>query len=230
MAVGKLTPAKLGNFLEVETWVLVACGENSLIESYKEFMKPIITPWELEVALGEREWVTSGDIDGKGQYTLDFASVLHDSRVHEEEKKMNGQTATGNGSTLDTEEDDDPDAPIFSTVTGKYRYRRTYGSKEDVQGKFLSSVSISSRWKQLTYASLIDTATLEAKVQALAVRNEESALSAALSSAGGEFLATRTYKGLDPRYGQDEPSVMEIGRSGIARQYQGDTEASRAGK
>lgn len=74
-----------------------------------------------------------------------------------------------------------------------------------------------------------DTATLEAKVQALAIRNQESALSTALSSAGGEFLATRMYKGLDPRYGQDAPSVIEQGRSGIARQYEGDTEASGRG-
>lgn len=72
-----------------------------------------------------------------------------------------------------------------------------------------------------------DTAALEAKVQALAIRNEENALSTALSSAGGEFLSTRIYKGLDPRYGLDAPSVMEIGRSGIARQYEGDTEASK---
>jgi diphthamide biosynthesis protein 2 len=88
-----------------------------------------------------------------------------------------------------------------------------------------------NRHNRLTIGlSRTDTATLEAKVQALAVRNEESALSTVLSSAGGEFLATRTYKGLDPRYGQDEPSIMEIGRSGIARQYEGDTEASKAGK
>lgn len=136
MAVGKLTPAKLGNFLEVETWVLVACGENSLIEGYKEFMKPIITPWELEVALGEREWITSGDADGKGQYTLDFASVLHDSQIHENQKTANGRSneAPAPGQDSD-EEEDDPDAPVFSTVTGKYRYRRTYGSKEDIKGK-----------------------------------------------------------------------------------------------
>lgn len=133
MAVGKLTPAKLGNFLEVETWVLVACGENSLVESYKEFMKPIVTPWELEVALGEREWVTGGT--GKGQYTLDFASVLHDSRTHEQEVRDRGTQA--NGHTEDSAEEEDVDAPVFSTVTGKYRYRRTYGGKEDVQGKCL---------------------------------------------------------------------------------------------
>jgi hypothetical protein len=33
ISVGKLNPAKLGNFMEIEAWVLVACPENSLIDS-----------------------------------------------------------------------------------------------------------------------------------------------------------------------------------------------------
>lgn len=137
MAVGKLTPAKLGNFLEVETWVLVACGENSLVEGYKDFMKPIVTPWELEVALGEREWITGGE---KGQYTLDFKSVLLDSQKVEE--GANGQDQSPAG-VVDDDESDDPDAPVFSTVTGTYRYRRTYGGKEDVKGTLAFSAHLS---------------------------------------------------------------------------------------
>lgn len=37
----------------------------------------------------------------------------------------------------------------------------------------------------------------------------------------GEFLSTRTYKGLEPRYGMDAPAVAEdmTGRGGIARGY-----------
>jgi diphthamide biosynthesis protein 2 len=31
--VGKLNPAKLANFSEVECWVLVACSENGVVES-----------------------------------------------------------------------------------------------------------------------------------------------------------------------------------------------------
>jgi diphthamide biosynthesis protein 2 len=73
---------------------------------------------------------------------------------------------------------------------------------------------------------MTDATDLATKVQALAIRNEESALSTVLNSAGGQFLATRMYKGLEPRYGQDAPSVMEQGRSGVARQYEGDTEAA----
>jgi Putative diphthamide synthesis protein len=33
ISVGKLNPAKLGNFMEIECFVLVACPENSLIDA-----------------------------------------------------------------------------------------------------------------------------------------------------------------------------------------------------
>ena len=42
-----------------------------------------------------------------------------------------------------------------------------------------------------------------------------------LGSAAGEYTAEkRTYKGLEPRYGMDEPARVEMGREGgIARGY-----------
>ena len=49
VAVGKLNVPKMVNFLEIDVYVLVACPENSLIES-REFFKPVITPFELELA------------------------------------------------------------------------------------------------------------------------------------------------------------------------------------
>ena len=49
-AVGKINVPKLANFAEVDMFVLVACPENSMIDS-KEFYKPIVTPFELEIAL-----------------------------------------------------------------------------------------------------------------------------------------------------------------------------------
>jgi diphthamide biosynthesis protein 2 len=48
--VGKLNVPKLANFQEIDIFVIVACPENSLVDS-KEFFKPIITPFELEIAL-----------------------------------------------------------------------------------------------------------------------------------------------------------------------------------
>ncbi|KAG9312466.1 diphthamide biosynthesis protein [Chiua virens] len=68
ISVGKLNPAKLANFMEIECFVLAACPENSVIES-KEFYRPIITPYELEVALqAEGTW--------SGRYVLDFGRLL----------------------------------------------------------------------------------------------------------------------------------------------------------
>lgn len=48
--VGKLNVPKLANFQDIDMFVLIGCGQNSLIDS-KEFFKPIITPYELELAL-----------------------------------------------------------------------------------------------------------------------------------------------------------------------------------
>lgn len=67
--VGKINVEKLANFAEIEMFVLVACPENSLIDS-KDFLQPIITPFELEIAL----------VPGKGwtgDYSVDFTSFLN---------------------------------------------------------------------------------------------------------------------------------------------------------
>ena len=49
IAVGKLNVPKMANFLEVDVFVLVACPENSLLDS-SQFYKPVVTPYEMEVA------------------------------------------------------------------------------------------------------------------------------------------------------------------------------------
>ena len=64
--VGKLNVPKLANFMEVDIFVLVACGQSSLLDS-KEFYKPVVTPFEMEVACC-REW--------SGHYTTDFTQLL----------------------------------------------------------------------------------------------------------------------------------------------------------
>lgn len=66
--VGKLNPVKLANFEHVDMFVLVACPENSMIDS-REFYKPVITPFELEIALrSDKEWT--------GEYQIDFQTLL----------------------------------------------------------------------------------------------------------------------------------------------------------
>lgn len=73
LLVGKPTVPKLGNFHEIDVFVLVACPQSTLVDS-KEYLRPIVSPLELEVALGLR------DFFGR-QYHLDFADLLRESEA-----------------------------------------------------------------------------------------------------------------------------------------------------
>lgn len=67
-AMGKLNVAKLANFMEIDIYVLVACPENSLLDS-SEFYRPVVTPFEMEMACNSsREWT--------GEYVTDFKDLL----------------------------------------------------------------------------------------------------------------------------------------------------------
>lgn len=68
LAVGKPSPAKLANFLEVDIFVLVACPQNSLLDS-SDFYRPLVTPYEMEMACNPaRAWT--------GRYVTDFCCLL----------------------------------------------------------------------------------------------------------------------------------------------------------
>ncbi len=68
LVVGKLNVAKLANFMEVDVFVLVACPENSLLDN-QEFYKPVLTPFEMELACNRaRDWT--------GDYVTDFRQIL----------------------------------------------------------------------------------------------------------------------------------------------------------
>ncbi|XP_009858554.4 2-(3-amino-3-carboxypropyl)histidine synthase subunit 2 [Ciona intestinalis] len=54
--VGKINPAKLANFSEIDVFVVVACPEQTNLDS-SEYFKPLVTPYEVEVAYNaNREW------------------------------------------------------------------------------------------------------------------------------------------------------------------------------
>ncbi|GAA5977044.1 hypothetical protein JCM5350_007539 [Sporobolomyces pararoseus] len=182
VAVGKLNPAKLANFIEVECFVLVACPENTMVDS-KEFLRPIVTPFELELALTSKAWT--------GQYILDFGELLSSSTFGQDQGQVADETAEEAGN------DEDDEAPVYSATTGKYRHPKRYNQN-----------------------GVKDADDLASQASALAIRDQNSAISRVLGSAAGEYMSTRTYKGLDPRYGEDAPAVLEMGREGgIARGY-----------
>ncbi|KAI9332361.1 putative diphthamide synthesis protein-domain-containing protein [Obelidium mucronatum] len=117
IAVGKPSPAKLGNFMEIQVFVLVACPENTLVDS-KEFMQPIVTPFELEIALvSNKEWT--------GAYETDLAKLA--DRIGGEAVAAENE---GGG-------DVDDDEPHFSLITGGYKQRKQYQAEpsQDHEGE-----------------------------------------------------------------------------------------------
>jgi diphthamide biosynthesis protein 2 len=68
-AVRKINPAKLANFAEIDCFVLVACGEHSLLSNEWDYHAPAITPLELDIALGNMEW-------GEQAYSLDCHDIF----------------------------------------------------------------------------------------------------------------------------------------------------------
>jgi len=113
-AVGKINPAKLANFAEIECFVIVACREHSLLDDEREYPVPVVTPLELDVALGNLEW-------GAQAYTLDCQDVL-EFVPSESNEKLKGSEGGG----------DDEDAPYFSLVTGKYMQTSSSTATKDL--------------------------------------------------------------------------------------------------
>lgn len=109
LVVGKVNVAKLANFGEIETFVLVACPENSMLDS-RDFHVPVITPMEMEIALGEREW--------DGFYSNDFSDFLGSADLDRDEDRNNDNEGSEKDDSGD--DDDDDDKPHFSLISGSY--------------------------------------------------------------------------------------------------------------
>ncbi|XP_012521325.1 2-(3-amino-3-carboxypropyl)histidine synthase subunit 2 isoform X1 [Monomorium pharaonis] len=68
LSVGKINPAKLANFPEIDAFVVITCPENEIFDS-RDFFKPILTVYEVELAFNSAREFCS-------QYFMDFRQVL----------------------------------------------------------------------------------------------------------------------------------------------------------
>ena len=121
--VGKINVAKLANHSEVDVYVLIACPESSLLDS-KEFYKPIVTPFELELALNpERKW--------DGTYSSDFNDLLQRTKDSSNENIITDGKVMHMNLPPETLEDGDEELPYMSLVDGKMKMlRHTDGDNE----------------------------------------------------------------------------------------------------
>ena len=214
--VGKVNAAKIANFSEIGGWVVIGCWESSLIES-TEFYRPIITPYELGLALmsdGERVW--------DGGWRGDFNSLPRADEVREgtrgtaqdhqteaTEDTSRDPAEALDGGDLDSEDESEP--PEFDLRTGRYvshsRPMRGNASRASTAASAAttsSSPQASEVSKALARRAKLDLATVNGSV-----------------SPGAEYLRSqRTWTGLGSDFHEEEASQsIEEGRSGVARGY-----------
>ncbi|KAH8311323.1 hypothetical protein KR044_005667, partial [Drosophila immigrans] len=74
ISVGRINPAKLANFLEIDCFVLIGCPFNNMYNS-KEYYKPIVSVFEAEMALNPA-W----HMKYPAAYVTDFKQLLPEGR------------------------------------------------------------------------------------------------------------------------------------------------------
>ena len=212
--VGKLNAAKVANFSEIGGWVVIGCWESSLVDS-KDFYKPVITPFELELALKkdkDRFWT--------GQWRGDFQGVLDQAVADSQEKKYanTSRAEEGHYVTVDDDLDGDYDSdeeesapPEFDLRTGRY-----VSQTRPMQARGHRSIHTS---QQSNLGSQPSALARRAKGDIVAVNG--------VASPGAEYLrANRTWQGLGSDFevayeeeGWEEGSTVQEGRTGVARGY-----------
>lgn len=177
--MGKLNIPKLANFAEIDIFVLVACPENSLLDS-KEFFRPIVTPFELEIALVRgKEW--------SNQYSADFADVLASKDI-----KQLDQEIMGDGSA-DTEAEDVRISLISNKIRTNHKNAISISSEDDstsneANNKNDSSTALTQRANMdlaLTSGPSASTVFLQRSFQGLQQRLGEDAPHAATEGRAG---------------------------------------------
>ncbi len=219
--VGKVNAAKVANFSEVGGWVVIGCWESSLFES-KDFWKPVITPFELQLALkGDAERLWTGEWTTNFQAILDDKHKLHDDSTNNHDAHLENRADNKTDSAeVSSEEESEP--PEFDLRTGRYV------SHSRPMGRASPDRERSSRAdKRLSHAG------------ALIKR-----VDGALATIGGEyspaaecFNIKRTWQGLgsdlealyDESGALERPNgaAIEAGRTGIARGYAVGTNSTR---
>ena len=228
--VGKLNAAKIANFSEVEGWVVIGCWESSLIES-ADFYRPIVTPFELDMAMTndkERVW--------GGEWVSDFGALL----ARDQEKKAaaaaagpvaqdedvtdpaaaNANNASDDDPYANVSSDDEP--PEFDLRTGRYvSHSRPMGRPNKTNSNNSSAPGIDKAHLDGNKPKLSSSLIQRTKGEIASVNGA--------ASPGAEYLRSqRTWQGLGSDYaieyerdenGKIRGATMEEGRAGVARGY-----------
>lgn len=226
VVVGKLNPAKLANFAEIEGWVVVGCWESGLVEEEAGYWRPVVTPFEMEVALMSEEERTWG-----GEWWAGIEKLAMD--------EPGGGDGMGSG-------DGDKLGDGGETAEGPEGQSDEDGGIEELESlppqfDLRTGKLVNSRPMQPTTRSGTGTARRAGGAEAagdaaqgngaLTLRFAGALASVrGVASPGAEHLRSkRTWQGLGSDFAHDDEAstAVEEGRSGLARGYTVGEEARR---
>jgi diphthamide biosynthesis protein 2 len=129
-AVGKLSTSghKLANFAEIDCFVLISCGE-SITKFWQmerdDMIVPVLSPAELDVALGFREW--------DGRYSCDFGDLIRwdkaDAQENETQISTQREAEKHEDDACNEDSSSVDDEPFFSMISGKYEQSKAMTTK-----------------------------------------------------------------------------------------------------
>lgn len=206
--VGKPNVPKLANFDVIDVWVVLGCPLGGIIVDCEEYYKPIITPYELKLALQATPTWT-------GKWLISLQAVMDNMKLEEEAH------AAANGGDS-SEEEIDEDAPIFDVVTGKYvstaRPLRRRLEHVDIQSDDTTSNNNNNNNNMLNTSG---------KKSLTVKHSSQLVIRDTVSTAADHLYNKLTWTGLGSDFSMDvesdeeeaEFATVEKGRGGIARGY-----------
>lgn len=199
--VGKPNVAKLANFDTIDVWCILGCGQSGIIvDSFGDYYRPIITPYELELAL-------QPEVSWTGKWVTDFKEVMEEAEDAEDEPEEAPKE------TEKVEEDNfEDDVPEFDPVSGKLVSSKPL--------RHLRHLEI-----ELSQPKITDNDSHE-----LVKRFSSQLAIGNTVSTSALKLQDRSWTGLGSDYQgteDDEGAELEEGRTGIARGYNYDMENAK---
>lgn len=159
-----------------------------------------MTPFELEVALEQREW--------NGFYSTDFADIPDRAFSTISTISTKGNNATDSGGDLDNT-GEDGDRPFFSLISGTYKTVSVVPKNAGVGAGPEASATLCREGQNSgggTGGALVGI-------------GERSLVE--WSSPAADFLGRREFQGLEASVGETEARPAVEGQSGIASDYTG---------
>lgn len=192
--VGKPNVAKLANFECVDVWCIIGCGQSGIvIDMWGDYYKPIITPYELQLALMPQ-------VTWTGKWVTDFDTLL--------EKQDEGEETNESPTPPSNEEDENDYAPEFDPVTGKLKMNQPLRQLRHLE------LELEMESSKKDSQPVGETGLVKSFSGSLAVGKTIS------TSAMG--LQGRQWTGLGSDFTKEdskEGAIVEDGHTGVARGY-----------